>query len=61
MSVDRENIIRIAGDRDEAEAISPVAVDIDYGKVNCGTTNIATLAVNDCRIRSWNSARGRGR
>lgn len=56
MAVDRENIVRIARDRYESEAITPVADDVDDGKVDIGTSSISPFAVDESCVGSWDRA-----
>ena len=46
MSVDGENEIGIARDRDEPEAVSPVTVDVDNSEVCCWPSQKATLPID---------------
>lgn len=52
VSIDGENVVGVARDRDKAKAVSTVANNRDDSKGGSGTSSIAALTVDECSIGS---------
>jgi hypothetical protein len=55
MSIDRENIVRVASHGQKAEMVMLALFDIDDGQINRECTNISSLSIDQGGIRHLNN------
>lgn len=56
MAVNRESEIRVARDRNQAEAVPLSGVHFHDSKLRSLTTSISTKSINECRVGDWNTS-----